>query len=137
MAATSLDTSLLELVEYVQYRSGEWITEAASTLDLTKVPEKLHCAKCKQFLLNAYKGICCESSICESCESSGFACASKSDLCQAFSPLRVLVPFAPRPPTASKAGYAKRTPPPARLSSNGSKIWQRLKRPKVNESRLL
>ena len=70
MAATTLDASLLELVEYVLDAAGGSFTDDPSTLDLTKAPEKLHCAKCKQFLLNAYKGICCESSICESCVSS-------------------------------------------------------------------
>jgi hypothetical protein len=39
------------------------------TLDLAKVPDKLHCPKCQQFLLNAFKGICCDSSVCEPCKS--------------------------------------------------------------------
>lgn len=36
---------------------------------MSKVPEKLHCALCNQFLLNAFKTACCEGAICEKCKS--------------------------------------------------------------------
>ncbi|KAG9790311.1 hypothetical protein KCU88_g1280, partial [Aureobasidium melanogenum] len=38
-----------------------------STLDWEKVPDKLHCAACHKFNLNAYKATCCDGLICESC----------------------------------------------------------------------
>jgi hypothetical protein len=40
-----------------------------SSLDLTKVPDKLHCPGCHNFLANAYKTPCCDQAICEACES--------------------------------------------------------------------
>ncbi|EXJ87294.1 hypothetical protein A1O3_04253 [Capronia epimyces CBS 606.96] len=52
MAASNLDASLAAIV---------------STLDWEKVPDKLHCASCHKFNLNAYKSTCCDGYICESC----------------------------------------------------------------------
>ncbi|EXJ83458.1 hypothetical protein A1O1_07081 [Capronia coronata CBS 617.96] len=52
MATSTLDPSLTAIVK---------------TLDWEKVPDKLHCASCHQFNLNAYKSTCCDGYICESC----------------------------------------------------------------------
>lgn len=49
-------------------RLGDELTRTSS-LDLDKVPDKLHCAACHRFLFNAYKPTCCEQYICEPCES--------------------------------------------------------------------
>lgn len=38
------------------------------TVDLAKVPDKLICKNCQNFLLNGFKTACCEGSICESCK---------------------------------------------------------------------
>lgn len=37
------------------------------SVDLSKVPDKLICKSCQNFLLNGFKTACCEGSICESC----------------------------------------------------------------------
>src|SRR5689334_463165 len=38
-----------------------------SSLDPSKIPDKLHCPVCDSFLFNGYKLSCCDQSICENC----------------------------------------------------------------------
>ncbi|KIW55189.1 hypothetical protein PV05_07492 [Exophiala xenobiotica] len=81
MASVTLDASLVEL---------------ANSLLLEKVPEKLHCAACHNFNINAYKASCCDESICESCfiracDTSCPKCDHKpftTDTCKPHRPMR-------------------------------------------------
>ncbi|KAK5096328.1 hypothetical protein LTS08_007584 [Lithohypha guttulata] len=43
---------------------------AQNDLDLSKIPEKLRCKGCGNFVLNAFKAACCDSGLCEQCNTS-------------------------------------------------------------------
>ena len=69
MSAANLDPTLRALVEYdVQLLSRERLADRNSTLDVSKAPDSVQCGKCKQFLINPYKGLCCDVVVCESCK---------------------------------------------------------------------
>lgn len=67
-AALEPGSALYELHKYEFWvREDDPILTGNRSLDLSKVPEKLICKSCQNFLLNGYKSACCEGSICESC----------------------------------------------------------------------
>ncbi|KAK5087263.1 hypothetical protein LTR70_007025 [Exophiala xenobiotica] len=60
---------------------GSALYELATSVDLSKVPEKLVCKNCSHFLLNAFKTACCDGALCENCMASPplAACVSETD----------------------------------------------------------
>lgn len=52
---------------YRPHRSHNLSLILDSALDMSKVPDKLHCPGCHNFLANAFKTPCCDQAICETC----------------------------------------------------------------------
>jgi hypothetical protein len=69
MAATDANTALNELMKYISpLTPAEPTLTPNRTLDMAKVPDKLHCPGCHNFLANAFKTPCCDQAICEICK---------------------------------------------------------------------